>query len=101
MIKALWLSYHVRGYISSSLEMPISYEERKTITADEFKIAVSAAHNKSKGTFDKTEQSRRMLVELYKSVPLKDKLALANILRLDCEMFGYDPMPPDIFPELN
>ena len=100
-LKALWLSYQVAGKISDKMEFPLSKSEADRMTVNTFADLVYMAIINSKGTFSSSEQKRKHAMRLWKDVPLKDRLAVKDILAKDFQMFQYDPQPPEVFPEYN
>ena len=58
-------------------------------------------HEKYVQLFSSSEQKRKHAMRLWKDVPLKDRLAVKDILAKDFQMFQYDPQPPEVFPEYH
>ena len=63
--------------------------------ADAAISALKKSGTKSERAFQKKEALR----EAFASVPLQDKLRVKELLRLDFEMFGFDPEPDEVFPK--
>ena len=101
MMKTVWWSFHARGLISKDIELPVKGSRCDTVTGDEFAELAMRAHNASLGNIERSKQKRGALVELFAQVPLQDRLRLRELYLPDFELFGYDSMPPDLFPEVH
>ncbi|KAK3756658.1 hypothetical protein RRG08_051521 [Elysia crispata] len=53
------------------------------------------------GKIAESEQKRSFMVGLFTQVPLQDRLRLRELYLADFELFGYDSMSFDLFPEIN
>ena len=100
IMTTVWWSFHARGLISRDIKLPVNGSRCDTISEDEFFQIAMGAHNASIGHIDRGKQKRGALVELFTQVPLQDRLRLKELFMADFELFGYDPMPPDLFPEM-
>ncbi|GFN95083.1 carbohydrate sulfotransferase [Plakobranchus ocellatus] len=101
MMRTVWWSFQARGLISENIELPVKGKRCDTISGDEFTEIALKAHNVSAGNIDRSKQKRSALVELFTQVPLQDRLRLRELYLADFELFGYDSMPHDLFPELH
>ncbi|GFR79953.1 carbohydrate sulfotransferase [Elysia marginata] len=101
MMGTVWWSFQARGLISKDIDLPIQGKRCDSVTGDEFAEMAMRAHNASLGNTNRSKQKREALVQLFTQVPLPDRLRLRELYLADFELFGYDSMPPDLFPEIR
>ena len=101
VMKALWLSFQVRGFVSLQAELPVTKINSENITGVEFGQMAIKANSIYEGSFDKYKQKREMIRRMYQEVSLEKRLKLQKVLKNDFEMFQYDPQPPEVFPEFS
>ena len=101
ILAAVWFSYQFRGMIADKIPFPLTRNQCKTITVQDFSDIVQIAMDNSKGQFSPAEQKRQHLVKMYGQVPLADRLAVKRIFEKDFQMFGYDPKPSVVFAEIS
>ena len=101
VMNTVWWSFQARGLISKDIGLPIQGKRCDTVSGDEFAEMAMRAHNASLGNIERSKQKRGALVELFTQVPLQDRLRLRELYLADFELFGYDSMPADLFPEIH
>ena len=100
-LRDVWWSFQARGLISKDNRLPVQGADCDSISGAEFTELALRAHKASLGKMTTREQKRSFLVELFTQVPLQDRLLLREVFMADFELFGYDSMPPDLFPEIH
>lgn len=100
VLDKIWWSFQARGLVSKDIPLPVREDECNIILGEDFANRSWAAHLRSVGMINKSKQKRQAMVDLFLQVPLADRLKVRDLLALDFQLFGYDPQPSDIFPEL-
>ncbi|XP_012935612.1 uncharacterized protein LOC101845308 [Aplysia californica] len=101
VMKSLWLSFQVRGYISEDMKLPVSRNQSEKISGEQFGNLASNAHLFSKDNFNHTQQRKNMISKMYRQIPLHQRLLVKKILEKDFLMSQYDPLPAEVFPEFS
>ncbi|XP_069142358.1 carbohydrate sulfotransferase 8-like [Argopecten irradians] len=97
-MQRIWKDLQIRGFLTKMVELPFSRAEAENISVEEMQDAVTKAVAES--SIDRTELHRQQLEAMtlaYSNVPMRDLLELREIVRPDCELFGYDVSPDFIF----
>ncbi|XP_076443204.1 uncharacterized protein LOC143281849 [Babylonia areolata] len=97
--RRLWKKFQIRGLISKTEKFPIKHTRALNITLNQFVRAALAAHQRSQKNPRLKEQRVEALREAFAQVPLADRLYAQHVLFLDFQMFGFDPMLKDVFPD--
>ena len=97
MLRTLWYSYHVTGFVSDDISFPLTEAECRDITVRQFVELVNSIREKS-GAYSPREQRRKWLMNLYQQVPIQERLQLKSLLDKDFGMFDFDPQPKEVFP---
>ena len=101
MFRRTWYSFKARGFIATDMKLPLTAKELSSVTSEQLAEICWQAHLQSVSRIDKSRQRREALVEMYRQIPLLDRLKLREIFLKDFQLHGYDSTPHDIFPELH
>lgn len=106
ILKVLWWSFKLRGYLPLDSPFPLTKDQcdnykTKNLAKRFSDISQEVYLLHSKGKLDRNKQARKVMVELFLQVPLDERIQVRDILAKDFKLFGYDPQPSDLFPELN
>ncbi|XP_060562679.1 carbohydrate sulfotransferase 8-like [Ruditapes philippinarum] len=98
LYQRLWSSYQMRGLILNNQIMPFRQDLVDDIDMLMYELAIKDAIEQSAHEFNVLQQQRKdALMKAYRTVPMDLLLSLRNVLKIDCELFGYDVMPESIF----
>ncbi|KAL5016314.1 hypothetical protein ScPMuIL_005903 [Solemya velum] len=92
-----WETLQMRGIIGKNISFP--YNNGDEVKKEIFRDKVHEAYRNSGRKEFRRQHRDAVLSDFYRpmEVPMEDLLQLQDILRTDCEMFGYDPAPKQIF----
>ncbi|XP_060065569.1 carbohydrate sulfotransferase 8-like [Ylistrum balloti] len=96
-MKRTWIGLQIQGIIPKYVRIPFTKFEAAGVTLERFQSAVGAAIN---STIDKSAvkyQKIEAVIEAYSLVPLNDLITIRELVRQDCQLFGYDESPKPIF----
>ena len=97
--KKMWRGFQGMGYIPIEKDVPLSKKECNQVPVDTFKNLALEAFRMAKGTFDEDRQKEKILREMFRQVPIEDREKVRKLLKIDFDLFGYDPEPESVFPE--
>ena len=101
MMKRLWWTFQVRGLIADTIPLPVSQGQIEAASWEQLASWAAKAYHDTKALGSRSVQKRAFLVNLFRSVPLDLRLKYLELYSRDFQLFQFDPLPPDIFPELN
>lgn len=97
-----WTYYQIRSKVSKTIPMPFSKAKAGEVTKDQYIEKLAKAIEESKGIPGLKEQKTEAMRQAYSSVPKHLLYKLQDVVRTDCELFGYDIEPDDVFhPDYN
>ena len=98
ILRRMWKHFQIRGYLSDNTNFPItSKEESCSVQEPELISMAFRALSQSEDRDVRRKQRHKYFVQAFKSVPLSVLKLFRNSVKLDCELFGYDCSPPEIF----
>ncbi|XP_053385968.1 carbohydrate sulfotransferase 8-like [Mercenaria mercenaria] len=98
LFQRLWSSYQIRGLILNEHKMPFREDLVNGIDNVMYELAVKEAIEQSSNNVTALNNQRKeALIKAYRTVPMEHMLRLRNVLKTDCELFGYDDMPQALF----
>ncbi|XP_053385947.1 carbohydrate sulfotransferase 11-like [Mercenaria mercenaria] len=98
LFQRLWSSYQIRGLILNEQKMPFREDLVNGIDNVMYELAVKEAIELSASNVAALiNQRKEALIKAYRTVPMEIMLRLRNVLKTDCELFGYDDMPQTLF----
>ena len=92
-----WRDLQIRGYLSKHINMPMTREQASDITSETFFSLIKEALTQPMNKTAVKLQRQEAMVQAYQMVPLEDMERLANYVKIDCLMFGYDLKPNALF----
>ncbi|XP_070205483.1 uncharacterized protein [Littorina saxatilis] len=95
--RRVWKRWQVRGVISKTLSFPFTSETMNNISLSTFEAAAQDAHERSGSKTEMAKQKREALAEAFSTVSMEMKLKLKKWLYLDCDLFGFDSSPREVF----
>ena len=101
MMKRLWWTFQVRGLIADTIPLPVSQDQVEAASWEQLASWAAKAYHDTKALGSRSVQKRAFLVELFRTVPLQLRLKYLELFSRDFQLFQFDPLPPDIFPELD
>ena len=101
MMKRLWWTFQVRGLIADTIPLPVSQDQVEAASWEQLASWAAKAYHDTKALGSRSVQKRAFLVDLFRSVPLDLRLKYLELYSRDFQLFQFDPLPPDIFPELD
>ncbi|XP_060076868.1 carbohydrate sulfotransferase 11-like [Ylistrum balloti] len=96
-MQRIWRDLQIRGFLPKSASLP--FTESESVNVDMSQL-IDALTKVMKGVTDLAvlrQQKREAMIQAYGQVPMKDLIKLREIVRPDCELFGYDVSPDFIF----
>ncbi|XP_060076869.1 carbohydrate sulfotransferase 11-like [Ylistrum balloti] len=96
-MQRIWRDLQIRGILPKSASLP--FTESESVNVDRSQL-IDALTNAIKGVTDRAglrQQKREAMIQAYGQVPMKDLIKLREVVRPDCELFGYDVSPDYIF----
>ncbi|XP_021345508.1 carbohydrate sulfotransferase 13-like [Mizuhopecten yessoensis] len=88
--KLMWRKFQIRGVISKHSKFPFTREQAGNITEPEYVVAVTNAVSDIRDQAHAEQYRQEAYAEAFSSVDREDMTKLAQILQVDCEIFGYD-----------
>ncbi|OWF45825.1 Carbohydrate sulfotransferase 14 [Mizuhopecten yessoensis] len=98
VMKRVWKDFQIRGFLSKHVPFVFTEKKANSVTESQF---VSVLENilKDKSTDHDAirQQKTEALIQAYSLVPMEDLIRLRHVVRPDCQLFGYNDSPPNIF----
>lgn len=95
--KLMWKKFQIRGVLSKKSRYPVTDEMSKTISQEEFTRVlfkgIGDAANKAIAKRNKEEAT----LEAFSTVDKDDMETLSELFKPDCELFGYNCRPDELF----
>ena len=101
MMKRLWWTFQVRGLISDTFSLPASQGQVETASWEQLASWIAKAYHDTKALGSRSAQKRTFRADLFRGVPLHLRLKYLELYSRDFQLFQYDPLQSDIFPELD
>ena len=92
-----WKALQIRGILDSQIDMPFGRMESEHVSKYKFADAVFEGLEKSTDKRKLKDSKTEAVRELFSTVPRKVLKSLRDIVRPDCEIFGYDIEPDVVF----
>ncbi|XP_060067516.1 carbohydrate sulfotransferase 11-like [Ylistrum balloti] len=99
--KIMWRKFKIRGVISKHSKFPFTREQAGSIKQQDFVMAVTNARGDARDNARSKLYRQEAYAEAFGSIDRKDMEKLADILRVDCEVFGYDCSLPTLYDKIN
>lgn len=97
-----WHYYQVKGKISKYVNMPFTREEiGHYLNNKTFTDAIETAILRSKSLPEVHKQKQEALIQAYSTVPRSLLERLWNVVKVDCELFGYEDRPSWLFDDTH
>ena len=98
LLRRLWSMFQIRGYICDTLRFPFrNTGETCNIDRMSFEQLVLDAMSKSNDRNSLKAQKKRYFLQAFRSVPLSVLTQYRGHVSQDCQLFGYDCSPPELF----
>ncbi|OWF54773.1 Carbohydrate sulfotransferase 13 [Mizuhopecten yessoensis] len=95
--KRLWKQFQIRGVLTKESEFPLTTEESEGLTK---KKLMSVVYN-AMGNAEKRSKARKNKAEAFKeaysTLDREDLDKLSKIFQPDCDLYGYDCQPEQLF----
>ncbi|GFN78281.1 carbohydrate sulfotransferase [Plakobranchus ocellatus] len=101
MMKRVWWTFQVRGYIADTIPLPASRQEVEIASWEKLASWIERARLQTLSLGSRSAQKRTFMVNMFKQVPLNIRLQFAATYTRDFQLFQYDPLPADLFPEYS
>ncbi|XP_078313637.1 carbohydrate sulfotransferase 11-like isoform X3 [Crassostrea virginica] len=88
--KIFWKKEQIRGLIDPDIRFPFSEAESQKLEASQYLKALHRSVGRTKDNKMAKEFRRAALLQAYATISRTDMDALKEILKPDCEIFGYD-----------
>ncbi|XP_069101576.1 carbohydrate sulfotransferase 11-like [Argopecten irradians] len=96
-LRRQWREFQIRGIIPKNDPFPFTISETKNMN----RIKIEEVFiNTIKSATDRQalqQQRKESLIQAYRQVPMEDLIKLREVVRPDCELFGYNVSPDYIF----
>ena len=98
LLRRLWNYFQIRGYISDHIRYPLKTQEKSCdISRKEYTNLALDALSRSGSKAELRNQRHRYYLQAFRTVPLDILHRYRDFVRRDCELFGYDCTPAEIF----
>ncbi|OWF55797.1 carbohydrate sulfotransferase 9-like [Mizuhopecten yessoensis] len=97
-MQRIWKDLQIRGILTKRAKLPFTESEANNVNRTQLVDILTKAIQKS--SMDRTalrQQQTEAMIQAYRQVPVKDLLRLREVVRPDCELFGYEVAPNYIF----
>ncbi|RUS81481.1 hypothetical protein EGW08_010779 [Elysia chlorotica] len=100
MMQRVWWFFQARGVIADSIPLAASRAQVQAASTSQLTSWVLQAHHSTHALGSRSAQKRKFLVALFRQIPLSLRLRFVELYSRDFELFQYDPLPHDLYPEL-
>ncbi|KAL5015487.1 hypothetical protein ScPMuIL_009757 [Solemya velum] len=94
-MRRVWRNFQIRGFIGMNVSLPFGPGD--PVTSRTYLEAFGEAKRTSGGDAYRKRNKGEAMLEAYSMVPMEDLEKLSQAFKIDCDFFGYDCRPPDIF----
>lgn len=94
--KRVWRALQIQGILGKNEGMPFTEKMASSVNIQEYQAAALEAYYKP-NRIERKKQKLESMLEAFSMVPKSDLLQLSEIFRPDCELFGYDNRPNNLF----
>ncbi|XP_067660189.1 carbohydrate sulfotransferase 11-like [Haliotis asinina] len=97
VFRRLWETFQIRGFLGR--HHPFPFRKGDSLSLEEFQALLRSTYRSDESWIasGRHQQRRLAMIEAYRTVPIEYLHRLKEIFRHDCELFGYDPEPPELF----
>ena len=97
-----WRDLQIRGFMSKNIPFPFDDElVALNVSKEDFFEAIQKGVEATTDKEAAHAQKAEALHQAYRSVPMNDMESLAEYLSVDCQLFGYDNRPQELFDRSN
>ncbi|OWF55452.1 carbohydrate sulfotransferase 8-like isoform X1 [Mizuhopecten yessoensis] len=96
-MQKIWMTLQIRGILSKQSRLPFTESEAAGVNRTQLTDAWTKAFKSETDRAATRKQKMEALVEAYRQVPMEDLVKLREVVRPDCELFGYNVSPDYIF----
>lgn len=96
-MKNTWIGLQLQGIIPKFDSFPFSESQAAGVSLQRFQAAIHHVLGRITDKAALKRQRQEALIEAYSLVPTELLVILREIIRPDCEAFGYDSSPDYIF----
>ena len=102
-LRRLWQKLKIRGFLDRHLPFPLTAAESQNITKASMSIVAGTAIKLSMKAQSKNPKVNKNIakIQAYATIPHEMKLRLRDAFKWDFELFGFDPMPPEVFHDFS
>ncbi|XP_033746706.1 carbohydrate sulfotransferase 8-like [Pecten maximus] len=96
-MQRIWKNLQIRGILPKTAQLPFTPSESMNVSRTQLVEALTKA---IQGVSDRAalrQQKKESLIQAYRQVPMEDLVKLREVVRPDCELFGYNVSPDYIF----
>ena len=101
MMQRLWWMLQARGLIADTMPLPASRSDVEAASAPQLASWAVEAHHNTQAMGKQSAQKRKFRVDMFRHIPLQLRLKFLELYSKDFQLFQYEPLPSDFFPELN
>ncbi|GFS24866.1 carbohydrate sulfotransferase [Elysia marginata] len=101
MMKRMWWSLQARGLIADTMPLPASKSEVEMASWEQLASWAAQAHINTRELGSRSAQKRAFRIDLFREIPLHLRLWFVELYSKDFQLFQFEPLPPDYFPEFN
>lgn len=97
ILQRIWRRLQIRGLLSRHIDFPLKENRSRLLNRETFQQILNIALVKSWRDESTRENRKDAMLEAFNTLSRHDLHELAELLQIDCKMFGYDTKPDFIF----
>ncbi|XP_046370403.2 carbohydrate sulfotransferase 9-like [Haliotis rufescens] len=97
VFRRLWKTFQIRGFLGRHNPFPLRQGDALSLEGFQALLRSTYKSDESWRGSGRHQQRELALIVAYRTVPMEYLERLKEIYRPDCELFGYDPEPPEVF----
>ena len=90
LLKIFWKKEQIKGLIDPDIRFPFSEADSQKLEASQYLKALHRSVGRTRDNKMAKEFRRASLLQAYSTIARTDMEAFRQILKPDCEIFGYD-----------
>ncbi|XP_069101577.1 carbohydrate sulfotransferase 11-like [Argopecten irradians] len=96
-MQRIWRDMQIRGILPKSAELPFTASESVNVNRTQLINVLTKTIQSATDRAALRQQKKESLIQAYRQVPIEDLIKLREVVRPDCELFGYNVSPDYIF----
>lgn len=97
VFRRLWETFQIRGFLGRHNPFPLRRGDSLSLEGFQDLLLSTYRSDESWRASGRHQQRQLAMIEAYRTVPMEYLERLKEVFRDDCELFGYDPEPPELF----